>query len=432
MDKFICDGGRRLTGTIEVSGSKNAALPILAATLLADKDECVIRGVPRLRDVLTMLEILNELGVEAAFDDGGVIRTRVRNERPVTAPYKLVSTMRASVCVLGPLVAKRHQAKVSLPGGCVIGVRPIDLHMKGLKALGAEIAVEHGYVIARARRLRANRIYLGGAFGSTVTGTANILMASVLAEGRTVIENAACEPEVQDLSDFLVKMGAKIEGIGTHRLVIDGVRALHGADHTVIPDRIEAGTFMIAAALTGGDLRVKNARADHLGALLDKFSEIGVHTSFRKNECRVRGSRRTFTPVDVTTLPYPGFPTDLQAQMMVLLSLADGISVVTEKIYPDRFMHVPELSRMGAQIRKEGPNAIIHGVGWLSGAPVMASDLRASAALILAGLVAKGTTEVRRVYHVDRGYEKMDAKLRAVGASIERVVDKKLVEIGGE
>ena len=320
--------------------------------------------------------------------------------------------------------AKRKKAKVSLPGGCVIGVRPIDLHEKGLRLLGADIDYQHGYLIARTKGLKGCNMYLGGTFGSTVTGTANVLMAAVLAKGKTVIENAACEPEVQDLTLFLSKMGAKIKGIGTHHLEIEGVKRLKGATHTVIPDRIETGTFIAAGALVGKNITIKNCRLDHLSAVIDNYAQMGVNVERISNtECRVRRVK-TLRPLDITTLPYPGFPTDMQAQTMVMLTLADGISVVTERIYPDRFMHVAELNRMGAGIRKEGSYAVIQGRSHLSGAPVMASDLRASAAMVLAGLVATGTTEIQRVYHIDRGYEKIEAKLNALGADIQRVSDK--------
>ncbi|MFA5794921.1 MAG: UDP-N-acetylglucosamine 1-carboxyvinyltransferase [Candidatus Brocadiia bacterium] len=423
MDKFIIKGGSLLKGSVTVSGSKNAALPILAATLLA-KGQCVIKGVPNLSDVEVLAKILRELGVDVERKPNGDIETEVKNEKNSTARYELVKTMRASFCVLGPLIGKRRTAKVSLPGGCVIGVRPIDLHEKGLKMLGATIDYEHGYLIGKADKLVGCEMYLGGTFGSTVTGTANVLMAAVLAKGRTVIENAACEPEVQDLSNFLVKMGAKIKGIGTHRLEIEGVKLLKGTTYTVIPDRIEAGTFITAGALLGDNMTIKNCRLDHLVAVLDKYKDMGVTvTRVSNTECRV--SRvKYIKPVDVATLPYPGFPTDMQAQVMVLLALADGISIITEKIYPDRFMHVAELNRMGARIRKEAAYSIIQGVKHLLGAPVMASDLRASAALVLAAMVAKGTTEVQRVYHIDRGYEKIEQKLIALGANIKRVSDK--------
>ncbi|HOX10144.1 MAG TPA: UDP-N-acetylglucosamine 1-carboxyvinyltransferase, partial [Candidatus Omnitrophota bacterium] len=335
------------------------------------------------------------------------------------APYKYVKEMRASFCVLGPILAKHRKAQVSYPGGCAIGNRPVDLHLKGIKALGAEIKIEHGYVMAQAKQLKGAHIFLGGAFGSSVLATDNVMMAATLAKGRTVIENAACEPEVVDLADFLVKMGAKIKGAGTPLLEIEGVRRLGGAEYEVIPDRIEAGTFMIAAAITKGDLLIKGARFDHLGAVVDKLLDAGVTITRHGKDIRVR-VKRHLKPVDITTLPYPGFPTDLQAQMLSLVSVINGISVITEKIYPDRYMHVSELARMGAQIKLEGDSAIVKGIKQLSGAPVMASDLRASAALVLAGMAAKGRTDVSRVYHLDRGYDRIELKLSDVGANIRR------------
>ncbi len=418
MDKFIIEGGRELNGVVEISGAKNAALPLLAATLLTT-EPCTLRNVPDLRDIRTMRALLSELGVEVE-QTGTKVQCQTRNESLIEAPYDLVRQMRASFCVLGPLLARRGKAKVSLPGGCVIGLRPIDLHIKGLRALGAEIKIEHGYIMAETKGLRGADIYLGGAFGSTVTGTANVLMAAVLAEGITTIENAACEPEIADLAAFLSAMGAKISGAGTPTLVIEGVTALGGCDYEVVPDRIEAATFILAALITRGDIAIKGARLKHLRAVVDKLAGIGAHVYEENGLVRVkRGERLAST--DVTTLPYPGFPTDIQAQLITALALADGISVVTEKIYPDRFMHVAELNRMGAQIRKEGPTAIILGQKELSGAQVMASDLRASAALVLAGLVATGNTEILRVYHIDRGYDGIEKKLRALGAVIERV-----------
>ena len=425
MDKFIIQGGRPLSGEITVNGSKNASLPMMAAALLAD-GPLVLRDVPLLQDIDTMGRILQNLGVDLQRRGGRDLHLRVRDDKPYTAPYDLVSTMRASVCVLGPLLARRGRARVSLPGGCVIGVRPIDIHLRGLEALGARVRVEHGFVVAEARRLRGADIYLGGPFGSSVTGTANILMAAALADGRSTIENAACEPEVQELAHLLNRMGADIAGIGSPRLEIRGVRRLNGATLRVIPDRIEAGTFLAAGALHGGDVVVKNVKAEHLGSVLYTLRAMGVDLDIGALTIRARGPER-LRPVDIVSLPYPGFPTDMQAQLLTLLTLADGISVVTEKIYPDRFMHVSELARMGAQIRKEGPCAIVSGVPALSGAPVMASDLRASAALVLAGLAAKGETEITRIYHIDRGYESVEKRLQSVGARIERVVDKHLI-----
>lgn len=421
MDQIRVEGGVPLRGVVEVRGAKNAALPILFGTLLTD-ERCVIENVPHLRDVESACQILRELGAGLERRADGAIETWLEDRTPFTASYDLVRKMRASVCALGPLLARRGRARVSLPGGCVLGVRPIDLHLKGLRALGAKIEIKHGYVEAEVDRLRGTTVYLAGPFGSTVLGTANVMMAAVLAEGTTVIEAAACEPEIADLAHFLTKMGARIEGVGTPRLVIRGVPELNGAEHSIIPDRIEAGTFLIAGAITKGDVVVKGACADHLTGVIDVLRQVGLYLEAENSSIRITTNGH-FRPADVATLPYPGFPTDLQAQMMVLLSLADGISVITEKIYPDRFMHISELGRMGANIRKEGPSAIIVGTRGLSGAPVMASDLRASASLILAGLVAGGVTEVLRVYHVDRGYEKIEVRLRNLGAKIERLTE---------
>lgn len=418
MDKLVVEGGRPLEGEVQVSGSKNASLPILVASLLAE-GKCTFRNVPNLRDIKTLLRILQELGAEVGRSEDGTLEIEVVSETNTTASYELVSQMRASFCVLGPLLAKRGEARVSMPGGCVIGNRPVDLHLKGLRAIGADIQVQHGYVEAKGKPLRGGEVYLGGHSGSTVLGTANVLMAAVLAEGETVIVNAACEPEVQDLASFLTKMGAKIEGAGSSKMRITGVSRLQGTEHTVIPDRIEAGTFLMAGAITGGDVLVKGANPDHLTAALDMLAEVGVKVERAPGGLRVQGGA-ALRAVDVTTLPYPGYPTDLQAQLMTLLSVTDGISVITEKIYPDRFMHVAELNRLGARIRKEGPSAIVLGVEGLSGAQVMASDLRASAALVLAGLRASGTTEVHRVYHIDRGYERIEERLRDLGARIRR------------
>ncbi|MBU0634489.1 MAG: UDP-N-acetylglucosamine 1-carboxyvinyltransferase [Candidatus Omnitrophica bacterium] len=420
MDKIVIDGGIRLKGNIEVSGAKNAALPILAATLLTDK-KCVIKNVPNLRDVSTMLKILRSLGIRCWMSDHEVI-IEPKTLKNCVASYKLVSTMRASICVLGPLLAKYKQARVSMPGGCIIGQRPVDLHIKGLKSLGAAIKIEHGYIVAAAKKLRGANIFLGGAYGSSVLATANVLMCACLAHGRTLIENAACEPEIVDLAVFLNKMGAKIKGQGTPSITVDGVKCLEGATHSVIPDRIEAGTHILASAITGGQLIVQKAKIEHLSALVDKLDQVGVKVKAYKNgDIHVKRKGKVLKPVDITTLPYPGFPTDMQAQMMSLLALGDGISVLTEKIFPDRFMHVSELNRMGADIFLEGASAIVKGVKRLSGAEVMASDLRASAALVLAGLVAKGRTEISRIYHLDRGYERIEEKLAKVGARIQRV-----------
>ncbi|MDO8489497.1 MAG: UDP-N-acetylglucosamine 1-carboxyvinyltransferase [Candidatus Omnitrophota bacterium] len=417
MDKLVIEGGVKLKGEVTVSGAKNAVLPILAATLLTD-EPCEIRGVPNLRDTNSMLKILRSLGKAAEFDKGRVTVAKGKTSSYV-AEYKLVSTMRASFCVLGPLLGKLKQAKVSLPGGCVIGVRPVDLHLKGIKALGAQISIEAGYVIAQAKKLRGAYVYLGGVYGSSVLATDNVMMAAVLADGKTIIESAACEPEVVDLAEFLIKMGAKIKGHGTPVVEIEGVKHLHGASHSIIPDRIEAGTLILASLITGGDVLIKNIRYQHLGSLIDKLAEAGANIVHTDGSLRVKGNRR-LKSVNITTLPYPGFPTDMQAQMMSLMSVTGGISVITEKIYPDRFMHVSELNRMGAHIQREGPHAIVEGIKKLSGAPVMASDLRASAGLVLAGLAAGGKTSVSRIYHLERGYEFIEEKLINLGARVWR------------
>jgi len=417
MDRFVIHGGSRLRGEVTISGAKNAALPIMAACLLAEGPSRVL-GVPELADVESLAGVLAELGVSVRRE-GGALELEVASRDNSHARYDLVRKMRASVCVLGPLLARRGYARVAMPGGCAIGPRPIDLHLRGLEALGAHVELQEGDIVARADRLKGAEIFLGGAFGSTATGTANVMMAATLAAGTTVIDCAACEPEVQDLAAFLNAMGARVSGAGTPRLVIEGVEALTGAEHTVIPDRIEAGTFMIAAALTNGEIRLSRARLDHMVAIVDKLRRIGVIIDTSDGGAVV-SSTRYIRAADVTTQPYPGFPTDLQAQLMALLCLADGNSILTEKVFPDRFLHVAELGRMGANIRKEGPTAIVTGVKRLVGAPVMASDLRASAALVLAGLVAEGTTTVNRVYHIDRGYEGIEQKLGALGADIQR------------
>jgi UDP-N-acetylglucosamine 1-carboxyvinyltransferase len=421
VDSFLISGGKRLRGTVEVSGAKNAALPILAACILCE-GEVVLHGVPDLADVRHMEALLRKLGVSINWESGGPVRLKVTDEMNCHAEYELVRKMRASVCVLGPLLAKRRRSQVSMPGGCAIGDRPINLHVQGLQALGADAELVNGDVILKAKRLTGTELFLGGPFGSTVTGTANVLMAACLAEGRTVIESAACEPEVTDLANFLNACGARITGQGSPRITVEGVKQLRGCEYTVIPDRIEAGTFIMAGAITNGDIRIRNCRLEHLLAVVDRLRQVGVNIERENDEVVVSSSRR-LEPTDVTSQPYPGFPTDLQAQIMALLSLADGNSIITEKIYPDRFMHVAELNRLGAKLRKEGPTVIAEGVKRLVGAPVMASDLRASAALVLAGLVAKGETRINRVYHIDRGYEKIERKLTALGADIQRVPD---------
>lgn len=417
MDKLVIFGGRPLNGEVKISGAKNAVLPILAATLLID-EPCVIKNAPYLRDTNTMLRILRSLGKNAEFSNDKIVVTTRESDKFV-ADYKLVSTMRASFCVLGPLLGRLKKATVSYPGGCVIGVRPVDLHLKGIEALGAEVKIEGGYVNAKAKNLKGNHIYLGGEFGSSVLATDNVMMAATLAQGKTIIEAAACEPEVTDLANFLVKMGAKIKGQGSPRIEIEGVKQLHGAEYSIIPDRIEAGTFMIAAAITKGHITIKGAIWEHLLALIDKMEQAGIKIKKIDGKLIVNGKKR-LKPVNVTTLPYPGFPTDLQAQFIALMAVTPGASIISEKIYPDRFMHIAELNRMGANIKREGPHAIVQGVKQLSGAPLMASDLRASAALVLAGLVAKGRTDVTRIYHLDRGYENLEMKLNKLGAKIHR------------
>lgn len=421
MDKLVIEGPKRLEGTVNISGAKNACLPILAAALLTD-EKCVIRNVPGLKDISTMLKIFRNLDVRSE-QHGDSISIEPKGYKKYTAFYDLVSTMRASICVLGPLLAKQKYAEVSFPGGCVIGPRPIDLHLKGLRAIGAQIKVEKGYIVADGSKMRGGHVYLGGHFGSSVLATANVMMAAVLTKGVTIIENAACEPEVADLAIFLTKMGAKIKGHETHRIIIEGVKKLHGAEHAIISDRIEAGTYMVAAAITKGDIILKGAKLEHMVAVVDKLTEAGLNITKAPGGLRARYARR-IKPIDVTTLPYPGFPTDMQAQIMSLMAITEGISVITEKIYPDRFIHTSELGRMGADIILEGPSAIVKGVKYLSGAPVMASDLRASAALVLAGLVAKGRTEVHRIYHLDRGYEKLEEKLTKLGAKVWREKEK--------
>ena len=417
MDSLLIKGGIPLHGEVTISGAKNAVLPIMAATLLTS-EPCVIRRVPDLTDVRFMGQILSSLGAEVAFD-GDSVRVQAARIKP-HGDYELIRKMRGSICILGPLVGRQRRAKVSMPGGCVIGARPIDLHLKGLRALGVKFTMSEGYVCARAPRLEGAELFLGGRSGPTVLGTANVMMAAVLADGVTIIESAACEPEVTDLAKFLQAMGAKIEGVGGPTITITGVKELHGAEHEVIPDRIEAATFAIAAAATKGEVKILGARPEHLHAVLDKLREAGVKIERSGNALTVRRNGQ-LKSVDITTLPYAGFPTDVQAQMMSLMLLAPGLSIITERVFESRFMHVPELGRLGADVAIEGPSAIVKGGKPLSGAPVMASDLRASAALVIAGMVAKGATKVNRIYHLDRGYEKIDAKLAALGARVERV-----------
>ncbi|GAB4483931.1 MAG: UDP-N-acetylglucosamine 1-carboxyvinyltransferase [Thermodesulfovibrionales bacterium] len=417
MDRLVIEGGKKLKGTVEISGAKNAVLPIMTACLLA-RGEHHISGAPHLRDVVTMGRLLAHLGAGYHFENNRIILdcSHITSDE---APYDLVSTMRASVLVLGPLVARYGKAKVSLPGGCAIGARPINLHLMGLEKMGAQIILEGGYVVARAKRLKGASIYFDI---PTVTGTENIMMAATLAEGRTVIENAAREPEVRDLADALISMGARIMGAGESVIEIEGVRRLKPLRHRVIPDRIETGTFMAAAAITGGDITIKNCRPDHLDAIINKFKDTGLSFRMTQKGVRVIGPKE-LRPVNVTTMPYPGFPTDMQAQIMAMMSIAGGTSVISEKIFENRFMHVGELRRMGAQILIDGGTATITGVSRLKGAPVMATDLRASASLIVAALAAEGKTTIRRIYHLDRGYERIEQKLVSLGAEIRREKD---------
>ncbi len=414
MDEILIVGGKQLSGEVRISGAKNSALPILASTILGG-GECIITNVPRVVDVLTMGKLLGILGAKVSHEGNrAVIQADVIGS--TEAPYDLVKTMRASVLVLGPLLARWGEAKVSLPGGCAIGSRPVNLHLAGLAKLGADISIDHGYITAKAKRLRGGRIYSDT---PTVTGTENLMMAASLAEGTTVLENSAKEPEIVDLADFLIKRGARIDGAGTDVITIEGVRELHGGDHEVIPDRIEAGTYLAAAAITRGDVTVTHCRPGHLEAVLMKLREAGAEIQEEKDAVRLTvpaGLRGT----DVKTLPFPGFPTDMQAQMAAVMSLAEGTSVVTETVFESRFMHVEELRRMGADIRVEGNRLVVTGCKQLTGAPVMASDLRASAGLIVAGLAAEGTTQIQRVYHLDRGYERIEEKLGALGADVRR------------
>ncbi|MEM8738165.1 MAG: UDP-N-acetylglucosamine 1-carboxyvinyltransferase [Planctomycetota bacterium] len=444
MDSFVINGGRPLRGTVRINGSKNACLPLMAAALLTDQPVRLL-GVPNLSDIRNMQRLLDSLGCDLTAGGDGELTIHGTDASRVLAHYDIVRTMRAGICVLGPLLAARGRARVSMPGGCAIGDRPVDLHLRGLEALGATITLDAGYIVAEAppaetpggpRRLRGAHIFLGGPNGSTALGTANVMSAAVLAQGTTVIESAACEPEIEDVGRLLISMGAKITGLGSPRLTIQGVESLRGtppAGYPVMPDRIEAGTYLMAAAITHGDVTLENFPTDTLGAALDRLREIGVTAepvaaggaepdtpASAADAVRVAVSRR-LNPVQVVTQPHPGFPTDLQAQIMALLTLADGNAIVTEKIFPDRFLHVAELLRMGAKITRVGPSAMITGVRELVGAPVMASDLRASAGLVIAALAARGQTTVNRVYHLDRGYEQMETTLQALGAQIERV-----------
>ncbi|WP_141453753.1 UDP-N-acetylglucosamine 1-carboxyvinyltransferase [Pseudoxanthomonas sp. z9] len=422
MQKIVVTGGIPLQGEVTISGAKNAVLPILCATLLADAP-VEITNVPHLHDVVTTIKLLGELGAGISIDEGTLSRgsgitVDPRSVNQHVAPYELVKTMRASILVLGPLLAKYGAAEVSLPGGCAIGSRPVDQHIKGLQALGADIVVENGYVKAKAKRLKGGRYVFDMV---TVTGTENVLMAATLAEGTTVLENAAMEPEITDLANCLIALGADIEGAGTPRIVIRGVERLNGGRHAVLPDRIETGTFLVAAAMTGGRIVARRARGDTLDAVLDKLSEAGASIETTEDSISLDMQGRRPRAVSLTTAPYPAFPTDMQAQLMALNCVAEGVGVINETIFENRFMHVNELLRLGADIRVEGHTAIVRGVEKLSGAPVMATDLRASASLILAGLVAGGDTVIDRIYHLDRGYENIEEKLGALGAKIRRI-----------
>lgn len=420
MDSLLIKGGLPLSGEVKVSGAKNACLPMFAAALLTD-EKCVLQNVPDLSDVRFMADIIRALGAEVSNPREGVWEICAKNISHV-APYELVRKMRASICLLGPLSARMRKAEVSLPGGCVIGARPVDLHIKGMRALGAKIEIERGYICVDGSKMRGAQMYLGGRFGSTVTGTANVIMAATIIPGTTVIENAACEPEIADLCAMLEKMGALIEGAGSPTITITGVPCLGGATHSVMPDRIEAGTWIAAALASKGKVLVRDAQKKYLGSFLDVLERADCPFAVKsRSSIYVDASDFKMRPIEAITLPYPGLPTDLQAQLCALTTQADGISIITERIYPERFMHVPELTRMGANIAREGPSAIISGGTRLSGAPVMASDLRASAALVIAALAASGETLIHRVYHIDRGYEKIDQKLAALGAKVERL-----------
>jgi UDP-N-acetylglucosamine 1-carboxyvinyltransferase len=421
MQKLIVHGGTRLRGKVNISGSKNSSLPILAATLLTE-DECIIRRVPDLSDTNYMVQILRALGAEVERASG-VVQVKAEKIKADT-PYDLVRKMRASICVMGPLTGRLHRATVSMPGGCVIGDRPVDLHLKGLEYLGAAVKMEGGNIdIGAPKGLKGTTLNLLGKFGSTVLGTDNVMMAAVLAKGTTIIEGAAAEPEVEDLAQFLIKMGAKIEGAGTTHMVIEGVKELHGADHTVIPDRIEAGTFLVAGAICGDGVMLRRVNPAHLKNITDLLEASGYEISSAKDTVTIMPASSPPRGFHLTTRTYPGFPTDMQAQFCALACTIPGLSSVKETIFPQRFMHVPELKRMGANIELDGDTARITGVESLSGAPVMASDLRASAALVLAGLHAKGTTEIHRLYHIDRGYEHIDEKLGLLGAQTERAAE---------
>ncbi len=417
MDKLQIRGGVPLDGEVRISGAKNATLPILAGALLAD-GPVTIGNVPHLQDVTTMIELLGRMGASVTVDERMRIEVDPRTLRETFAPYELVKTMRAAILVLGPLVARHGSADVSLPGGCAIGARPVNIHVAGLQAMGAEVHIENGYIKARSGRLKGARIVLETV---TVTGTENLMMAACLAEGRTILENAAREPEIVDLALFLNTMGAKVSGYGTDTICIDGVESLHGGSYDVLPDRIEAGTYLVAAAITGGRVRARGARAEHLDAVLAKLAEAGADVVRGDTFVEVDMKGRRPRSVDIRTAPHPGFPTDMQAQFAALNTVAEGVGTIVETIFENRFMHMLEMRRMGAEIRLEGNTAIIRGVPKLTAAPVMATDLRASASLVLAGLVAEGTTDVERIYHIDRGYECIEEKLQGLGAQIRRL-----------
>ena len=421
MEKFIIEGGYKLDGEVEISGSKNASLPIIAASIMAD-GKTVLYNVPDLKDTQTMIKILDYLGAKTKFENN-TLEIDPSQISKFTAPYEFVSKMRGSICLLGPLLAKFKKARFSMPGGCVIGPRPIDLHIKGLKKLGVKIENEEGYIVGKVDKLKGNNIFLGGNFGPSVLATCNIMCAAVFAEGETIIEFAACEPEIVDLANFLKRMGAKIYGEGSHLIRIEGVKKLNGVEYKVMPDRIEGGTYILLGYITKSKIKIKGLIPNHLLALFDKLEESGLKLQYGKDYFVTVPSNK-WNAVEVTTLPYPGFPTDLQAQMMSFLTLAEGISLITEKVFPERFIHVGELNRLGADITLDGSKAIIKGVKSLKGAKVMASDLRASAALVIAGLVAEGVTEISRIYHLDRGYEKFEYKLTNLGAKIKRVKEE--------
>jgi UDP-N-acetylglucosamine 1-carboxyvinyltransferase len=420
VDKLQIRGGVPLDGEVRISGAKNAALPILAATLLADSP-VVVSNVPHLRDVTTMIELLGRMGARVTVDERMRVEVDPTTTNETSAPYDLVKTMRAAILVLGPLVAKYGRADVSLPGGCAIGARPVNIHVAGLQAMGAEVHIENGYIRARAGRLRGARIVMDTV---TVTGTENLMMAACLAEGQTILENAAREPEILDLAQFLIAMGAKISGHGTDTIVVEGVERMHGTHYEVLPDRIEAGTYLVAGAITGGRVRARNARAEHLDAVLGKLIEAGADVIRGEGFVEVNMHGRRPRAVDIRTAPHPGFPTDMQAQFAALDTVAEGVGTIVETIFENRFMHLLEMRRMGAEIRLEGNTAIIKGVPKLTAAPVMATDLRASASLVIAGLVAEGTTDVERIYHIDRGYECIEEKLAGLGAQIRRLNDR--------